>query len=191
MSDVNNEYMRTFVCVSPDAVCVAALSTYMSELRACAGYEDYKWVAPENAHITLRFLGETEPAAAQKMDSNLARLGGIRPFEIRVAGAGGFPDLAFPRAIWLGVRVGAPALEKLALKVEQAAKSAGFPPEKRRFKAHLTLARARAGARLTADLAEALTRAPELVWRMDSFSLTKSELTPKGPVYTALRRYGV
>lgn len=181
--------MRTFVCVFPDESARALLAEFMVQL---ASFPGYKWVAPENAHVTLRFLGETDSAMAQKMDSHLSRLGGVRPFDIEVGGIGGFPSPENPQQLWLGVRKGAAELEKLAGKAAQAAKNAGFPPgEGRKFKAHLTLARARERAPLSPELAAALGRQPALAWRCRSLAFVKSELTPKGPIYTKIGEYAL
>lgn len=185
----DNEYMRTFVCVSPDEASTAALASFMARLRDFPGY---KWVAPENMHLTLLFLGESDVSQVQRMDSNLDRLGGVRPFGIKLSGAGAFPNLSAPKTMWLGVREGAPELEKLAAKVAQAAKNSGYPQERKKFKAHLTIARTRGdGGAMPPELKKILDEAPELSWRCESFTLMKSQLTPKGPIYTRIREYGL
>jgi 2'-5' RNA ligase len=186
---MENGSLRTFVCVSPDEASGAVLSQYAERLRA---FQGYKWVEPENMHITLLFLGELEPAQVQRMDSNLGGLGNLHPFRVTVSGAGAFPDPARPRTIWLGVREGAQDLEKLAAKVMQAAKGAGCfaaESERKKFKAHLTLARSRGDGQMPPELREILDGAPKLSWTCASFTLMKSVLTPKGPIYTKIREY--
>ncbi len=180
--------MRTFVCASPDEASSRTLAAFMGRLCAFPGY---KWVAPENLHVTLLFLGESDALQVQRVDSGLARLGGLRPFGIKISGAGGFPDLSRPRTIWLGVREGAGELEKLAAKVAQAARGAGFAADGKKFKAHLTVARARGdGGPLPPEVVAELDDAPTVSWTCDRFTLMKSVLTPKGPIYTPIRTYG-
>ena len=179
--------MRLFVCVSPDEASARTLAAFMGRLR---GFPGYKWVAPENLHVTLLFLGESDGAQVQRIDSELSRLGGIRPFAIKISGAGAFPNLSRPKTIWLGVREGAGELEKLGAKVARAAKGAGFASDDKKFKAHLTLARARGdGGAMPEDLKKSLDDAPAVSWTCDRFTLMKSLLTPKGPIYTPIRTY--
>ncbi len=178
--------MRVFLCVAPPKEEIEALSSFVASLRR---YSGFKWVLPEQMHVTLKFLGESEPEAVQRLDSELAKSGSVRAFGIKIAGAGAFPDLTRPKVIWLGVREGAQSLAKLAEGVERAAKHAGFPADGGRFRAHLTLARARESGPLPAGLDGLLAGAPELCWQCDRFYMIKSVLTPKGPVYTPLREY--
>lgn len=184
----NEELTRAFLCVVPDGAAVEALRGWLGRLRA---FGDYKWVAPEQVHITLKFLGDATADLLQKLDSNLSRSGAARSFPIRVSGAGAFPNLTRPKAIWLGVRSGADGLERLAKSAEQASRNAGFPQEKRKFKAHLTIARARAERAMPDELTHLLGEGPTLSWMCRGYVLMKSVLTPQGPVYTPLREYAI
>ena len=65
----------------------------------------------------------------------------VSAFDLEIGGAGRFPPAGRPRALWLGVPVGTEALAGLAAEVERALVAAGWPPETRPFRAHLTLAR--------------------------------------------------
>ncbi|MDL2264745.1 hypothetical protein LJC31_08850, partial [Synergistaceae bacterium OttesenSCG-928-I11] len=85
---------------------------------------------------------------------------------------------------------GAGGLEKLSVKAAQAAKGAGYPPSTKKFKAHLTLARARGdGGPMPPEVAAVLDDAPTVSWTCDRVTLMKSLLTPKGPIYTPIRTY--
>lgn len=180
------EKIRAFVCVAPPAEVVAAIGAFIASLRS---FRAFRWVGGEQIHVTLKFLGESDAGAIQSLDTNLARLGGVRPFDVCLGGAGAFPNLSRPRVVWLGIGAGGEQLAKLASRVEQAAKSASYEPEKRKFQPHLTLGRARGEPAEVPGLAEALSRAPELSWRCDRFILMKSALTPQGPIYTPIQTY--
>ena len=96
------------------------------------------------------------------------------------------------RALWLGAGRGASELKALAGQVDSACCALGFPREKRPFKAHMTLARARTDGRIPDRLAERLNRpggVPRFAWRCSSFILMRSELTRGGPIYTPLGEY--
>ena len=180
------EKIRAFVCAAPPVEVVAAIGAFIASLRSI---KVFRWVGSEQIHVTLKFLGESDAGAIQSVDTNLARLGGVRPFDVRLKGAGAFPNLSRPRVAWLGIGEGAEQFAKLASRVDQAAKGAGYEPEKRKFQPHLTLGRSRGEPAAVPGLEEALSRAPELSWHCDRFVLVKSVLTPQGPIYTPMRTY--
>jgi 2'-5' RNA ligase len=178
--------MRTFVCVIPDAQSISEIMEFMERISEFRGYQR---VSADQIHITLKFLGETSVEQAQRLDSNLSRVGAVRPFRIKISSAGVFPDLSRPKSLWLGMGDGAEPLEKLAQSVNRAARKSGFEPERRRFRAHLTVARSRDDAEMPKEMADILSKAPTPSWTCDSFVLMRSSLTPHGPVYTPLGKY--
>lgn len=102
-----------------------------------------KWVEPGNLHLTLRFAGDIDNRKAGDFADELAQIS-VPVFSLRLIGLGAFGGND-PHTIWAAVEAG-PELEQLARANERAARSAGLPPETRKFKAHVTLARLR-GAR--------------------------------------------
>lgn len=99
-----------------------------------------KWIEMESYHLTLRFAGDIDNALARELAANLDGISaGI--FELQLSGVGAFGG-DDPKAVWAGVAP-CPALDTLARAHERAARNAGLPPEKRPFKAHVTLARLR------------------------------------------------
>jgi RNA 2',3'-cyclic 3'-phosphodiesterase len=99
-----------------------------------------RWVRPEGMHITLKFLGETDPSKLDSIRSALSAVHSPQPVEMRFGGLGFFPSERRPRVIWIGVEA-SPNLAKLAADVEHALHPLGFAPESRAFVPHLTLAR--------------------------------------------------
>jgi 2'-5' RNA ligase len=100
-----------------------------------------KLVAPDKWHFTLRFLG---PTTREARNAIIARLSDARRgsgFNVRFGELGAFPNPHRARILWLGLTRGGERLSELASVAEDAARSAGFAPEARRFKPHLTLAR--------------------------------------------------
>ena len=108
---------------------------------------------------------------------------GCPAVDARVASLGTFPDRGSPRVLWLGTEV---PDEVLALQeaCERAARAAGFEPEPRGFRAHLTLGRWRERA-----------PRPELpavdlgATRLDTLVLFRSELRRDGAIYTPVLRF--
>ncbi len=148
---------------------------------------DVKWVAPDNLHLTLKFLGEIDEQQEEKLKAAVAAaVREIPSFEMRIEGIGAFPRTTGPRVVWLGVHQGAEKLVTLAGKVEQACEELGFPKEDRPFSPHLTIGRVRSRnqlAPLVKRLQVAEFRGSEAV-PVNRVSLFESVLSPKGPAYT-------
>jgi len=98
---------------------------------------------PSNWHVTLRFLGSTEPQQRDRIVAFLADHRPVEPFTLGFAGLGAFPRASRASVLWLGVGPGAEQVASLAEVSESAAVAAGFDPEERPFHAHLTLSRIR------------------------------------------------
>lgn len=101
-----------------------------------------RWVQLDGLHLTLRFLGPTPAGRVREIAAVLDRAAGGRPgFHVRLAGAGAFPTVDRPRALWLGIRAGAEDLGRLAAAFEAALGAAGWPTDARPYRPHLTIAR--------------------------------------------------
>jgi 2'-5' RNA ligase len=100
-------------------------------------------VRPENWHITVRFLGEVGEVERDLVIDALegAELGA--PFRVRWSGLGAFPRTRRATVLWLGVDRGDRQLRELAGRAEEALEGAGFAPEDRPFRSHVTLSRIR------------------------------------------------
>jgi 2'-5' RNA ligase len=182
--------IRAFVCVSPDEKETGDLARFMGELGHFPGF---RWVERNFLHITLKFLGEITPELVTRLDTNMSRIGGIRPFRISLSHAGVFPEMARPYALWIGVGEGGEELSKLAASVDRAAVASGCEAGKRGFHPHITLARARSGVmrEMTEKLVSMLNDAPHLAWICSNFTLMKSDLSSGRAVYTPLRHFSL
>jgi 2'-5' RNA ligase len=147
------------------------------------------WVAPENLHVTLKFLGNVDPTRLDAVRSALAAAAPAREaFDLAVQGLGAFPSPTRPRVIWAGVGAGEAPAAALAGRVEELLVPLGFAREARPFAAHVTLGRVRE-PRPDAALAEALAAGaarPFGLVRVARLSLMRSELSPRGARYTEL-----
>ena len=109
-------------------------------LRGFAGV--MRWVPTHQFHITLKFLGETDPRQLNYLSSSLeTACGAASPFSVDLSEASVGPSGGVPKTIWLRIVQEQNALEALAERVDLACKSLGFPAEARRFVPHVTLAR--------------------------------------------------
>lgn len=174
--------VRAFIALELKEPLRASLEKLQQRLHANLG--GIRLVRPEAIHLTLRFLGPTRQDQLQALDAPLAAAARACPaLEARIGGIGTFPERGRPHVLWVGVELEPAALE-LQRACEQAARDAGFAPEERPFRAHLTLGRWRDHA----------TR-PELPETdlgptcLDSLVLFRSEQAKDGMVYTSLARF--
>ena len=184
---------RLFVALEPPEAVRRRLTAAAAKIRRAAGAAagEIRWVADENVHLTVQFLGavpeERVDAVAEAIG---AAASAARPVSLEVKGAGGFPNSRRPRVVWLGIAGEVPALEVLAGDLGRRLASLGFPPEARPFAAHLTLGRAR-DARGAPGLGGALAAAAQdegIAWRATELVLFESHLSPGGPRYEAVLR---
>ena len=142
-----------------------------------------RWVRPEQMHLTLRFLGDTDtaklPAVQAAMDAVAAS---NAPFEMRLGGVGCFPNRNRPRVIWVGLSGEEARLLSLVAALEKELAHLGWEPEGKPFRAHLTLGRVKdergaQGIEWAADV-------QPLVVPIEAIHLIESQLRPTGPVYT-------
>jgi 2'-5' RNA ligase len=148
-----------------------------------------KWVAVENIHLTLVFLGDVFIEQVPRLVEALDRVaGGTAPFTCGVAGVGTFGSPRAPRVVWAGVTGGRERLAVLQRDVDVAVRALGLRGEERAFTPHLTMARVKwaADAKGLADRLAVAPGKPLGNVAVGAVELIGSELTPKGPVYTVL-----
>ena len=171
--------VRAFVALPLDAAALGRVAETVGSLRPrIAGV---RWVRPEGLHLTLRFLGPSAPQALATIEPALRTAAAACPATVaRLSGLGVFPERGSPRVLWLGVAVDSGVLA-LQEACERAAIEAGFTPEGRAFRPHLTLGRWRDRAPRPSlpdiELGESA---------LDRLVLFRSDLRPSGAVYTPL-----
>ena len=152
------------------------------------GVPGARWVAAENHHLTLRFIGETPAHRAEEIDLALSNFR-ARGFPLVLAGVGVHVKAGRSTSLWAGVERN-PSLEHLQSKIETALQRIGLEPERRRFVPHVTLARLNnpVEAKLAGYVqANNLFRAEPV--QVAHFSLFSSRLGKEQSVYTAEVEY--
>jgi 2'-5' RNA ligase len=151
---------------------------------------DVKLVEPQNIHITIRFLGNITPATAEKIHQEMKQVQ-FTPFNVQINGLGAFPNPNYPRVVWAGIRDGADQLKNVFSQLEPRLQKLGFTPDPRGFSPHLTIARVRSGKNKQ-QLAQFITENADYEFgnvNAKCLHLKKSNLTPRGPVYSTLKKF--
>src|SRR6185295_11606101 len=116
---------RLFVAVDLGTAVRRALDELERELKPLA--RDARWVAPENAHLTLAFLGSMEEARVPELSKALGPVAaGAAPFELRLQGGGAFGSSRKPRVLWVGVEGDVATLQALHGRTEAALQPFGY-----------------------------------------------------------------
>jgi len=180
--------LRTFVAVELCEETRAALGAEIGRLRGLGA--DVKWVAPENLHLTLKFLGQVDrhdvPGILKALKSGARSRG---RFNMETLGLSFFPRPTKPRVVAAGIdEAGAASLALLASAVEEALFEVGFGRNERGFKAHVTLGRVKSPKGIAALSDYILTHDGRPFGEdcVESVALVMSELRRESPVYTVL-----
>jgi 2'-5' RNA ligase len=187
---MNDDAIRAFLALEiPDRV-----RSYLAAAREDLRHEmpRARWTRPEGWHLTLKFLGETPRPVLADLGTELARrVRGLGVITVNFGRSGFFPSSARPRVAWVGGSV--EGAEKVVEAVEEAAEAVGFPRERRRWSAHLTMARLKSQwPRQAVDRFLEWGDQLELEeFHCREVALFESDLQPSGAVYTALERFSI
>jgi 2'-5' RNA ligase len=189
------EAQRLFIAITLSADLLVALTSAQRQLQRKLAAQPLRWARPEGIHLTLKFLGDTDPARIPDITDALSRAAAKHaPFELPVGGLGMFPNAKRPTVLWVGVHDEAHHLRRLAAGVDKALARLGWQREKRAFNGHLTLARVKkqTGNRDRRALGEAVSGLQGYqklgILPVQSISIMRSQLRPGGARYTEVRK---
>ena len=187
----NESTIRSFLALDPPEEILREIGQVQNQLKKVI-HGDVRWVRPESIHLTLKFFGDISENAVANISAVAGKAAAaVGPFELAIGGAGVFPDVNRPRVIWLGMNGDVARLVTFQKGLERALQEIGFPREERPFRPHLTLGRIKMPKGVT-GLAEALKKGETYTagqFTASSLSLFKSDLTPRGAIYTRIAGY--
>lgn len=184
---------RLFIAIDLSIPVVERLAVLQQQLdeRLDEGVR-IKWTKPQNIHLTLKFLGDTEDSMVPMLRNVLADLvGPLFPFEVEARGIGCFPRPDKPRIIWAGFDdEGAEVLTLLQQALERDLAEIGIPKEDRAFKPHVTLGRVK--SRQKPSLNELFEGHRDTSWGrsyIKDLILFESRLDHTGATYHVVERF--
>jgi len=157
------------------------------------GASGLNFTDPEQAHVTLKFLGETDSDRLDGLVDELSAAvadAGVSPFEVEFGGLGVFPSLDYISVVWVGTRSGGEALARLHEAVEERTTAMGFDAEDHDFTPHVTIARMEhAGGKERVQ--ETVREDDPGVGRLavEEIRLKESVLGPDGATYDTVARF--
>jgi 2'-5' RNA ligase len=180
-----SDTLRAFIALELSQEIKQAIADYVAPLRALD--KGVSWTKAENVHLTLKFLGDTAQAQIENVKAALREIcAGFAPFAAEISGAGVFPNEHRPRVLWIGMKESSGKLVECAQRIENECRRLGFAKEERSFSPHLTIGRVKIGK--AENVVKALRESPfparQIVF--EECTLMRSELHPRGSIYTAL-----
>jgi 2'-5' RNA ligase len=131
------------------------------------------YLTPENLHMTLAFIGETDnPGAVKDAFKNIS----FKPFKLSFSEMGSFGDLIF-----VGIK-GNQGLSSLVKSVREALDQVGIDYDRKKFKGHITIIR-----RSTGNWRQ--TPPPKGDMMVKEISLMKTTFKDGKPAYTELASF--
>ncbi len=183
--------LRAFIAIEIPAGIQDAIAQSTVSLKNALPKPLVRWVAPQNVHLTLKFLGDVSPTNLEQLAKTLKVETALHnTFSMSVCGFGAFPNSRRARVIWIGLEA-PPALEALWRGVETAAAQLGHAPEERPFSPHLTIGRV--GQKISASDVQRIRTLLDATkvgllgtLSVEMVHIFKSDLRPDGSVYTHL-----
>ena len=181
--------MRLFVSVDLPEELADSIADVQAEFAEASGLD---FTDPEQAHVTMKFLGDTPERRLEAVIDALETAvdeADVEPFEATYEGLGVFPSMDYISVLWLGVSDGADEFVRLQAPIEDHLVEIGFDEEDHDFTPHVTLARMKhaGGKEVVQEGVRTLNPTVGTV-TVDAVSLTESTLTREGPIYETRHR---
>ncbi|MDQ6924639.1 MAG: RNA 2',3'-cyclic phosphodiesterase [Candidatus Eremiobacteraeota bacterium] len=175
---------RLFIAADIDDIARAACARVADVLHA-TGWPA-RWVAPENYHLTVAFLGGVDDErVAGVVAAARDAAAGVRAFDVPLDAVGAFPNARKPRVGWIGPAAAVPAFGALCDAVRGPLAALGFTFAEH-ADPHVTLARS--DGRVAIPAVEPPHIAPQ---RIAGLTLYESLTEHTGARYVALDRFAL
>src|SRR5258708_32040695 len=134
--------LRLFIAIELDDELRVELKRAQKQIQVGHTLSFVRWVAPQNIHLTLKFLGNIKSTQIPALTAALERAAkNIAPFTLTARGLGCFPNTRRPNNIWVGLEGNLQTAALLARRIEDECFALGFERDLHGFAPHLTLGR--------------------------------------------------
>lgn len=178
---------RLFIAADISEEARRLASGLISDLRSDRSVKGVSWVRPENLHVTIKFLGDTDEETEAKLIETLDRITSTySPFKLHLAK----PEILGKRVISIAVRSDTTTVFSLEMVIDTECERLGFKREGRRFHPHITIARIRDPRGTNGLVSQFLTRPVEPVeFVVREIVLYESEMTQAGSEYSKIKTF--
>jgi len=178
---------RLFIAVPVEERTKNLLKQNISKAQKSLDY-NLKWVSGENLHLTLKFLGDTNPERLQEIKTTLSNTcSQFKTLNLYYNHFGAFPSTNYPKVLFFGLKDNTNRLKNLQINIENSLDKLGFDKENREYTPHLTFARTRKSTNinnLKNDYNNFIKNNDLRIYqKVNQISLIESKLYKSGPVY--------
>lgn len=186
---MSNQTQRLFIALNLPQEVVNEISFLINQLVPKS--KGIKWVAPQNLHLTLKFLGVVDSKQRQQIEENLLKTSGEKGgVAFQLGDIKAFPDLSYPRVIYIECQeVDGSYIFGLERKITENMQKLGFDAGKREWKPHISLGRIKASNYKLPPLDKIKYSYQE--FQINTFDLMSSVLQKEGPQYFIEKRYKI
>ena len=172
--------MRTFIAIDlPERV-----KNKIAELENGLKKYDlaFRWVKPENIHLTLKFLRDINLEQADKIKEAITKISAkFAAFKVNFNSFGFFPNQRKPRVFFISIDK-SELLKNIASELEKELEMLDFERENK-FKSHITLARVKDLRNIESLKEKIKSTQLNQEFSVNAITFYKSILTKEGPIY--------
>jgi 2'-5' RNA ligase len=180
--------LRTFIALELDETHKQAINEFLNVWSRTYN-KNINWVKPENLHLTLLFIGDTESGdVANIKDILFEKTLRTGSFELNCLGFELFPAVS-PRLLWVKLEARDKGIFAFAKDLNRAVKELGYEPDAKGLKLHITVGRIKAPQPVWIEEEFLRAELPNTTALYDTVTLYQSILKPDGPVYTPLEQF--
>jgi len=179
---------RTFIALEPPKSVFLNLKEKLNTFKSTQGVN---WVKERNLHLTLLFLGDVDSTRINELSGILEQATEIAtPFNLSLQGLELFPYKE-PRLIWATLLEQDDALLQWHKSLLKEIHRAGFEPDVKPLKLHITLGRIKTKLPVSKEREILESKVDKDFFSYNTLTLYRSILKPEGPVYQILDQYNL
>ena len=180
---------RIFIALDISDAARAACSSHVRLLRQKFPDVRVGWERTEKLHITLKFLGNTNPDILRELQRGISQIASQHTrFELRLTRPGVFPTEARPRILWIGVDDPTGTIIAVQRQIEKLSGICGFVADGKTFHPHVTIGRLRERRASEVASVHLKTHIASVAFDVSEIVIYESKFRPTGPEYLAVSR---
>ncbi len=188
-----SELWRTFLAIPVGTAVQDCLQSMVEQLQTEAGRDRVRWTHPTGRHLTLHFLGDTQPSHIEEMTPAIQdALATVPAFALQLSDTGVFPHANQPRVLWVGMHADSTSLKTMHTNLGSILEKFDYKVDRRTFRPHITLGRVKylsnhsnlVHSILSYDVANLSFQVCGMKWM-------RSTLTPEGARYSELKEFSL
>lgn len=182
--------IRTFIAVKASQRVTNNVSSVVNRLAATN--DQYKWVEPENLHVTLNYVGDVVDVEIPELCTLIKNaIEALPSFDMSLQSVSGFSSAQEPRVLWIGVDEGQDALTEIYKTLADVLHHWGVNRDRNEYVPHMTLGRVGRGGRWNDDLLNLVHKLRNHdggFCHVNEVIIYSSYLDRSGPTYTPMAR---